>query len=65
MSEISYRSILAEHLGHLYQDISYGKEQHPQGSHLHQRQEGGGFSQPASTLYISSARAAEATPQSW
>ena len=32
-------------LNHLCQNISYGKEQHPQGNHLHQRQGGGGLRQ--------------------
>ena len=32
-------------MNHLCQNISYGKEQHPQGNHLHQRQGGGGLRQ--------------------
>ena len=32
-------------LSHLCQNISYGKEQHPQGNHLHQWQGGGSLRQ--------------------
>ena len=32
--------IYVRHLSHLCQNISYVKEQHPQGNHLHQQQGG-------------------------